>query len=198
MLRPLGAVFFLSFALTGAFVLYYSFAFTPTPKLRMVSMRTLMMSVGAAAVFAVLGCLQPTTGATGEGCKRVLSVPVSTRGDTLVTATGLRYIQIVEGSGATVAATCRKVAVHYTGYLLDGTEFDSSRDRLPLEITLGTGAVIAGFDQGITGLTVGGKRRLIIPPALGYGSTAKKDEAGNVVIPPNSTLVFDVELIGFK
>ncbi len=96
---------------------------------------------------------------------------------------------VVAGTGAT-AATGDVVTVHYVGRFTDGTQFDSSYDRnLPYTFTLGAGQVIAGWDQGIVGMKVGGKRRLTIPPSLGYGS----QDYGR--IPGNSTLVFDVELL---
>ena len=82
--------------------------------------------------------------------------------------------------------------VHYTGWLPSGVEFDSRREGAPLEIALGYGRVIAGWDQGVVGMQVGGRRKLVVPPALGYGA------AGRGRIPANSTLVFEVELVGVE
>ena len=98
---------------------------------------------------------------------------------------------LVVGDG-TEAQAGKEVTVHYTGWLTDGSKFDSSKDRFqPFSFPLGAGYVIKGWDQGVQGMKVGGKRRLVIPSALGYGARG----AGGV-IPPNATLIFDVELLG--
>jgi FKBP-type peptidyl-prolyl cis-trans isomerase len=106
------------------------------------------------------------------------------------TASGLQYEDEVEGTG-TEATAGRTVSVHYTGRLTNGAKFDSSRDRnQPFDFPLGAGRVIRGWDEGVAGMKVGGKRKLVIPPDLGYGARG----AGGV-IPPNATLEFDVELL---
>ena len=112
---------------------------------------------------------------------------------TTTTASGLQYEDIKQGQGD--AATAGKtVSVHYTGWLTDGKKFDSSKDRgQPFEFPLGGGRVIKGWDEGVQGMKVGGKRTLVIPPQLGYGPRG----AGGV-IPPNATLMFDVELLAVK
>ena len=108
----------------------------------------------------------------------------------ITTDSGLVYEEITVGAGAEAARGLR-VTVHYTGWLTDGTKFDSSKDRDdPFEFHLGQGQVIAGWDEGVAGMKVGGTRKLTIPPALGYGARG----AGGV-IPPNATLVFEVELL---
>jgi FKBP-type peptidyl-prolyl cis-trans isomerase FkpA len=114
------------------------------------------------------------------------------------TASGLQFEDTVTGSGAT-ARSGNNVTVHYTGWLLDaaapqgrGRKFDSSKDRNdPFKFALGAGQVIRGWDEGVQGMQVGGTRMLTIPPTLGYGARG----AGGV-IPPNATLVFEVELLG--
>lgn len=109
---------------------------------------------------------------------------------TVTTDSGLKYVELKEGDGAT-PKTGQTVVVHYTGTLEDGTKFDSSRDRnSPFQFKIGVGQVIKGWDEGVGTMKVGSHRQLIIPPELGYGARG----AGGV-IPPNATLIFDVELL---
>ena len=109
------------------------------------------------------------------------------------TPNGLTYQDVTEGAGAE-AKKGDQVSVHYTGWLMDGTKFDSSKDRnAPFEFRLGGGQVIKGWDEGVAGMKIGGTRKLTIPPSLGYGARG----AGGV-IPPNATLVFEVELLGVE
>ncbi|MFM8392697.1 MAG: FKBP-type peptidyl-prolyl cis-trans isomerase, partial [Acidobacteriota bacterium] len=110
----------------------------------------------------------------------------------VITRTGLRYEDLAPGSGANPTRG-QTVVVHYTGRLLNGQKFDSSLDRnRPFEFRIGEGQVIRGWDEGVMSMMIRGKRKLIIPPHLGYGSR----DLG--VIPPNSTLVFEVELLEIK
>jgi FKBP-type peptidyl-prolyl cis-trans isomerase FkpA len=109
---------------------------------------------------------------------------------TITTESGLQYEDLTEGTGS-AAQPGKRVKVHYTGWLTDGQKFDSSKDRGdPFEFVLDGGMVIRGWDEGVQGMKVGGVRKLTIPPALGYGARG----AGGV-IPPNATLVFEVELL---
>jgi FKBP-type peptidyl-prolyl cis-trans isomerase len=115
---------------------------------------------------------------TGTGAKEV------------TTSSGLQYVDLVVGDGD-VAVAGKSVTVHYTGWLENGKKFDSSFDRgQPFSFPLGAGRVIKGWDEGVQGMKVGGKRKLTIPPGLGYGARG----AGGV-IPPHATLIFDVELL---
>ena len=110
-----------------------------------------------------------------------------------ISDTGLKYEDLVVGEGAAAEAG-QAVTVHYTGWLEDGTKFDSSVDRNdPFRFNLGKGQVIRGWDEGVAGMQIGGKRKLTIPPQLGYGAAG----AGGV-IPPNATLIFEVELLGLS
>ena len=105
---------------------------------------------------------------------------------------GLEYQDIKTGTGAE-AKPGETVTVHYTGWLVSGKKFDSSVDRgTPFTFSLGAGQVIKGWDEGVAGMKVGGKRKLHIPPSLGYGAS------GGGPIPPNATLIFDVELLSVK
>lgn len=116
-------------------------------------------------------------------------IPV-VNGTVQTTPSGLKYIDEQVGTGGAVRAG-QNVNVHYTGWLTNGQKFDSSRDRGQLfSFPLGQGRVIRGWDEGVATMQIGGKRRLVIPAALGYGTQ------GQGTIPPNSTLIFDVELLG--
>ncbi len=111
----------------------------------------------------------------------------------ITTASGLVYEDTVVGEGAEAKAG-QQVSVHYTGWLTNGSKFDSSKDRNdPFEFSLGMRQVIGGWDEGVQGMKIGGTRKLTIPPQLGYGARG----AGGV-IPPNATLVFEVELLGLR
>jgi peptidylprolyl isomerase len=145
---------------------------------------------------------KPTTGATvTAGTPTAAKTPQATApatppplsGQAATTSSGLKYIDIVEGTGASPQLG-QTVVVNYTGWLeADGKKFDSSVDRgQPFSFTIGKGQVIKGWDEGLSTMKVGAKRRLIIPPDLGYGAKA------NGPIPANATLIFDVELLQVK
>lgn len=115
-----------------------------------------------------------------------------TQEEKIVIPDNMKVEDVKEGTGSAVKSG-DTVLIHYSGYLEDGTKFDNSIDSgQPFETQIGAGSVIKGWDLGVPGMKVGGKRRLTIPPELGYG------EAGAGPIPPNSTLIFDLELMGIK
>jgi FKBP-type peptidyl-prolyl cis-trans isomerase FkpA len=142
-----------------------------------------LVAFGVLAVAAVVAaCTQSSSGGGG-----------SSGGNEVTTPSGLTYTDEAVGNG-TEAQAGKTVFVHYTGWLTDGKKFDSSKDRgQPFSFPLGQGRVIKGWDEGVAGMKVGGKRRLTIPSNLGYGPAG----AGGV-IPPNATLVFEVELLDVR
>jgi FKBP-type peptidyl-prolyl cis-trans isomerase FkpA len=147
---------------------------------------------------ALAALLFTTAGFVSAQTPPKTSPPPSSKTDAMVTE--LKKIDVKQGAGAE-AVSGKPVLVHYTGWLYDpskpdqkGNKFDSSRDRgTPFGFTIGAGRVIKGWDEGVAGMKVGGQRTLIIPPAMGYG-----ERGAGAVIPPNSTLIFDVELLEVK
>jgi FKBP-type peptidyl-prolyl cis-trans isomerase FkpA len=143
-------------------------------------------------LFGLLGCGdQPDRASqTQAGFSPALGVDTAAM---TKTPSGLRYQVLAEGEGREAKAG-NTVAVHYTGWLPNGEKFDGSRERnQPFGFTLGAGQVIAGWDEGVAGMKIGGKRKLVIPPDLGYGTAGAPPD-----IPPGATLVFEVELVDVK
>jgi peptidylprolyl isomerase len=151
------------------------------------------LSVLALAGFALVAaaCENPVE----RECIAIANVTASTSGDTTITTSGLKYREIAVGTGAQAATIdqCQAVVVRYTGRVVGGAQFGAG----DFPFYIGTYQSIEGFEQGVIGMRVGGRRQLIIPPALGYGSTPQYNN-GTLVIPANSTLVFDLELISLE
>ncbi|YAF95937.1 MAG: FKBP-type peptidyl-prolyl cis-trans isomerase [Nodularia sp. CChRGM 3473] len=154
-----------------------------------------LAQVGSKQNSAIAANVTATTPALTSLTENNILIASNTMSDANVVTnpSGLKYVELEEGTGATPEPG-QTVVVHYTGTLEDGTKFDSSRDRnRPFEFKIGVGQVIQGWDEGLSTMKVGGRRQLIIPSELGYGSRG----AGGV-IPPNATLLFDVELLDIK
>lgn len=140
-----------------------------------------------AAAVIIPACAQKETKPAGEAKP---AGATATNAAVVKTPSGLSYVDIVAGNGPSPTPG-KQVKVHYTGWLENGTKFDSSVDRSePFVFPIGAGQVIPGWDEGVMTMKVGGKRKLIVPPQLGYGAAG----AGGV-IPPNATLIFEVELL---
>lgn len=141
------------------------------------------------AAGALAGCKADGTAAKGTDTMTTKSAD----GQEVTTASGLKYTDLKVGDGASPAPG-QICVMHYTGWLTDGKKFDSSLDRgQPFEFPIGQGRVIRGWDEGVATMKIGGKRKLVIPPDLGYG-----DRGAGGVIPGGATLIFEVELLGLK
>ena len=154
---------------------------------------TLIVALLAAMFpFLVSACADPQNGKADQTAPSASAAPAE-GGETVTTPTGLKYVDLKVGDGPE-AVPGQNVEVHYTGWLENGTKFDSSHDRQePFTFRLGAGEVIEGWDQGVAGMKVGGKRKLTIPSDLGYG-----DQGAGGTIPPGATLIFEVELLGVE
>ena len=162
--------------------------------------QTALWSGAALLALIASGCYQASTTQTAtssaassanSSTPAVKPAAPAAAGQEVLLAGGLKYVDLKVGDGDIAEAGLR-ATVHYTGWLTDGTKFDSSVDRgQPFAFRVGGHEVISGWDEGVKGMRIGGKRKLTIPPDMGYGANGSPP-----VIPPNSTLVFDVELLG--
>ena len=151
-----------------------------------------MIHFRTVAVFALLSAAFLVAQTAKKPVHHAATGPTKVIGDGVKTASGLQYWDIKVGTGDE-AKNGSKVKVHYTGWLTSGKKFDSSVGGQPFEFTIGRGEVIKGWDEGVAGMKVGGKRQLRVPPRIAYG-----EDGYPPVIPPNSTLIFDVQLIAVK
>jgi FKBP-type peptidyl-prolyl cis-trans isomerase len=159
--------------------------------------KTFRMPLLALVAVAIPVLASACVESTGISCDAVVNQQASVHGDSVYTTSGLIYRDITVGTGAAVLSTdeCQGVEVRYQGRLSNGTVFSQTAAGQTAGFRVGDGGLIAGFEQGLVGMKIGGRRQLIIPPSLGYGSTPQADNQGNIVIPANSTLVFDVDLV---
>jgi FKBP-type peptidyl-prolyl cis-trans isomerase len=160
------------------------------------SLREIKMTKYVAAIaiiFAMTAGLVVAQSASGKSAAAGTDAPTKVTGDGVKTDSGLQYWDIRVGNGD-VAKEGSRVRVHYTGWLTTGKKFDSSVDAgRPFDFTIGNGEVITGWEEGVAGMKVGGKRQLRIPPGLGYGAEGYPPD-----IPPNAVLIFDIRLLGVQ
>ena len=155
-------------------------------------MRLFITGLALLALIASQGCTKKAADTT-SATTNTASTMNTQQASTTTGAADLKIEETKVGTGAEAVAG-KTVSVHYTGWLTDGKKFDSSKDRgTPFKFQLGAGQVIPGWDKGVAGMKVGGARKLTIPPQLGYG-----ERGAGGVIPPNATLVFDVELLEIR
>jgi FKBP-type peptidyl-prolyl cis-trans isomerase len=155
-------------------------------------MKIVILAIGI-TLFLLASLAIAQTAAKKSSAKSAAGGPTKVTGDPIKTASGLEYWDIKVGTGA-VAETGKHVKVDYTGWLTDGKKFDSSvGSGKPFDFMLGASQVIKGWDEGVVGMKVGGKRQLRIPPNLAYGAAGYPG-----AIPPNATLIFDVQLVDVK
>jgi FKBP-type peptidyl-prolyl cis-trans isomerase len=157
-----------------------------------------MLKIAIVAVVLILAVVtllaQTATRKSATPIRPNTKAPTKVTGDGVKTPSGLQYWDIRVGNGE-IAKEGHRVRVHYTGWLTTGKKFDSSVDAgTPFDFTLGNGEVIKGWDEGVAGMKVGGKRQLRIPPELAYGANGTPDGT----IPANATLIFDVQLVGVQ